>query len=141
MGFSKHYIDSAINSVIVLVKGWITLYSKGKAENKPKITKKTVYIKDTLFGYRDKLLKISIEPNKRYLEVDLAKYEWIPRDFERVGGLILTEKELMITVERRVEPKAEKRSSFDVNLTNITALMDGGIKRYDLRGLCHIHMK
>ncbi|MDK2796109.1 MAG: putative transposase, partial [Archaeoglobaceae archaeon] len=39
--YSKHYVDSAINSVIGLVKGWISLYNKGKARQKPEITKKT----------------------------------------------------------------------------------------------------
>ena len=47
--FAKHYVDSAINSIIGLVKGWIQLYNKGKAKSKPEITKKTVYIKTTLF--------------------------------------------------------------------------------------------
>ncbi|MEM3832224.1 MAG: transposase [Thermoprotei archaeon] len=137
--FSKHYVDSAINSVIGLVKGWITLYNRGKAEGKPEITKKTVYIKSTLFSFRDGILRVSIEPNKRYLEVDLRKYDWIPRDFDKVGGLLMTEKELIITVKKRVEPKAEKWVSFDVNLTNITAFIGGEIKRYDLRELYHIH--
>jgi len=137
--FSKHYIDSAINSVIGLVKGWITLYNRGKAESKPEITKRIVYIKSTLFSFRNGILRISIEPNKRYLEVDLRKYSWIPSDFDRIGGLILTEKELIITVKKNVEPKADKWASFDVNLTNVTALIDGEIRRYDLRGLYHIH--
>ncbi|MEM2564432.1 MAG: transposase, partial [Candidatus Bathyarchaeia archaeon] len=135
----KHYVDSAINSVIGLVKGWITLYNRGKAKEPPKITKRAVYIKNTLFSFRNGILKISIEPNKRYLEVDLKKYDWIPSDFSRIGGLILTEKELIITVKKDVEPKAEKWASFDVNLTNVTALIDGEIRRYDLRGLYHIH--
>jgi len=137
--YSKHYVDSAINSVIGLVKGWITLYNRGKAKEPPKITKRAVYIKNTLFSFRNGILKISIEPNKRYLEVDLKKYDWIPSDFSRIGGLILTEKELIITVKKDVEPKAEKWASFDVNLTNVTALIDGEIRRYDLRGLYHIH--
>ncbi|MEM0327533.1 MAG: hypothetical protein QXN53_03040 [Thermoproteota archaeon] len=51
--FSKHYVDSAINSVIGLVKSWITLYNMEKAESKPKITKRTVYIKSTLFSFRN----------------------------------------------------------------------------------------
>jgi len=29
--FSKHYVDSAINSVVGFVKGWITLYNRGKS--------------------------------------------------------------------------------------------------------------
>lgn len=137
--YSKHYVDSAINSVIGLVKGWITLYNRERIKKNPKITRKTVYIKNTLFSYRSKVLRISIEPNRRYLEVDLSKYPWIPRDSDRIGGLILTEKELIITVKKSVEPKAEKWASFDVNLTNITALVDGEVKRYDLRKLYHVH--
>ncbi|MEM2361297.1 MAG: transposase, partial [Candidatus Jordarchaeales archaeon] len=121
------------------VKGWVTLYNRGKAKEPPKITRRTVYIKSTLFSFRNSILKISIEPNKRYLEVDLRKYSWIPSDFNRIGGLILTEKELIITVKRDVEPKADKWASFDVNLTNVTALIDGEIRRYDLRKLYHIH--
>ena len=38
-----------------------------------------------------------------------------------------------------VEPKADKWASFDVNLTNTTALINGRIERYDLRKLYHIH--
>ncbi|MEM3568421.1 MAG: IS200/IS605 family accessory protein TnpB-related protein, partial [Candidatus Jordarchaeales archaeon] len=98
-----------------------------------------MYIKNTLFSFRNGILRISIEPNKRYLEVDLSGYSWIPKDFDSVGGLILTEKELIVTVKKSVEPKAEKWASFDVNLTNITAFIDGKIKRYDLRELYHIH--
>jgi putative transposase len=137
--YSKHYIDSAINSIIGLVKGWVTLYNKGKAKEHPKITKKTVYVKNTLFTFKSGRLKISIEPNRRYLEVDLTKYRWIPKDFDHLGGLILTEKELIITVKKSVEPRADKWASFDVNLTNITALIDGEMERFDLRKLYHIH--
>ncbi|MDK2795133.1 MAG: putative transposase [Archaeoglobaceae archaeon] len=125
--------------MIGLVKGWITLYNKGKAKEKPEITRKTIYIKNTLFSYKNGILKISIEPNKRYLEIDLRNYNWIPKDFDVLGGLLMTENELIITVKKKIEPKAEKWASFDVNLTNITALIDGEIKRYDLRELYHIH--
>lgn len=137
--YSKHYVDSAINSVVGLVKGWVTLYNKGKAKEAPKVTRKTVYVKNTLFSYRGDVLKISVEPNRRYLTVDLTRYKWIPRDFDKVGGLLLTEKELVITVKKRFEPKPCKWSSFDINLTNVTALIDGKVKRYDLRKLYHVH--
>ena len=138
--YSKHYIDSAINSVIGLVKGWIKLYNRGEAKSKPKITRKTVYIKNTLFSYKDGILKISIEPNRRYLEVDLRKYDWIAKDFDEVGGLILTERELIVTVKKKVILKEPKRwASFDINLTNITALIDGNIVRFDLKQLYHVH--
>jgi len=137
--YSKHYIDSAINSVIGLVKGWITLHNKGMAKEPPKITKKAVYIKNTLFNFKNGILKISVEPNRRYLMVDLSKYLWVPKDFDGLGGLILTEKELIITVKKRVEPKADEWASFDVNLTNVTALINGRIERYDLKELYHVH--
>jgi len=137
--FSKHYVDSAINSVIGLVKGWITLYNKGRAEELPKITRKAVYIKSTLLSFKNGVLKISIEPKRRYLEVDLTECRWIPKDFDALGGSTLTERELIITVKKRVEPKAEKWASFDVNLTNVTALIGGRIERYDLKELYHIH--
>ena len=138
--YSKHYIDSAINSVIGLVKGWIKLFNRGKARTEPRITRRTVYIKNTLFSYRDGVLKISIEPNRRYLEVDLREYNWIPRDFDRIGGLILAEGELIVTLKREVKPRRPKSwASFDVNLTNITALIDGKVVRYNLKQLYHVH--
>ncbi|MGC8935798.1 MAG: RNA-guided endonuclease InsQ/TnpB family protein, partial [Candidatus Methanomethylicaceae archaeon] len=137
--FSKHYVDSAINSVIGLIKGWVTLYNKGKAENPPNITRKAVYIKNSLFSYRNGILKISIEPNKRYLELDLTRYDWIPKDFDKIGGLILTEKGLILTVKKNVEARAEKWSSFDVNLLNITALINDKVERYTLKEPYHIH--
>ena len=84
------------------------------------------------------MLKISIEPRRRYLVIDLRRYSWIPKDFDKIGGLILTERELIIPLKKRVEPRAEVWSSFDVNLTNITALIKGSIVRYDLRRLYHI---
>jgi len=138
--YSKHYVDSAINSAIGLAKGWIKLYNRGRVRSRPKITRKTVYIKSTLFSYRDGVIKISIEPRRRYLEVDLRKYGWIPKDFDEIGGLLLTERELIITVKRNVELKEPRGwASFDVNLTNVTALIDGNIVRYDLKQLYHVH--
>ena len=34
--FAKHYVDSAINSIIGLVKGWISLYNRGKVNQNRK---------------------------------------------------------------------------------------------------------
>ena len=138
--FAKHYVDSAINSVIGLVKGWIKLYNKGKAKSKPEITKKTVYIKTTLFSIKDCKIKITIEPRKRYLEIDLAKFDYLPKDYDSVGGLVLQEDKLIITFKKKVEPiKPKDYASFDVNLTNVTGFINGRIVRFDLRELYHIH--
>ena len=84
--YAKHYVDSAINSVIGSVKGWISLYNRGKAKSKPEITKKTVYIKMTLFKVVNGKIKITVEPRKRYLEIDLAKFDYLPKDYDSIGG-------------------------------------------------------
>ena len=137
--FAKHYVDSAINSIIGLVKGWVQLYNRGKAKSKPEITKKTVYI-TTLFKVVNGKIKITIEPRKRYLEIDLAKFDYLPKDYDSIGGLILQEDKLIITFKKEVEPIEPKDyASFDVNLTNITGLINGRIVKFDLKGLYHIH--
>jgi len=70
----------------------------------------------------------------------LRKYDWIPKDFDRIGGLILTERELIVTLKREVKPRRPRDwASFDINLTNITALIDGKVVRYSLKQLYHIH--
>jgi hypothetical protein len=42
----------------------------GSAEKPPKITRRAVYIKSTLFSFKSGMLKISIEPGRRRLEID-----------------------------------------------------------------------
>jgi len=70
----------------------------------------------------------------------LRKYGWIPRDFNKIGGLILTERELIITIKKEVKlEKPRNWASFDINLTNITALISGELVRYNLKQLYHIH--
>ncbi|MCD6312574.1 MAG: hypothetical protein J7L79_02015 [Thaumarchaeota archaeon] len=50
------------------------------------------------------------------------------------------ENELIITFKKSVEcVEPRDWTSFDVNLTNITALINGRIIRYDLKKLYHIH--
>ena len=138
--FAKHYVDSVINSVIGLVKGWISLHNQGRAKSKPEITRKSVYIKTTLFSVRDGKIRITIEPRKRYLEVDLTKFNYLPKEYDSIGGLILQEDRLIVTFKRSVEQIEPKDyASFDVNLTNITGLINGRIVRFDLRELYHIH--
>ena len=138
--FARHYVDSAINTVIGLVKGWIQLYNRRKAKSKPKITKKTVYVKTTLFSVRNGKIKITIEPRKRNLEIDLAKFDYLPKDYDSIGGLILQEGKLIITFKKKVKPIEPKDyASFDINLTNITGFINGRIVRFDLRELYHTH--
>jgi len=138
--FAKHYVDSAIHSAISIVKGWVTLYNKGKAKSKPVVTRRAVYVKTTLFSVKDGMLRITIEPRKRYLEVDLSGFDYLPKDYDTIGGLILLEDRLIITFKKNVDLREPRDfASFDVNLTNITALIGEEIVRFDLRELYHIH--
>nr|MDO8063382.1 hypothetical protein [Candidatus Freyrarchaeum guaymaensis] len=62
------------------------------------------------------------------------------KDFDTISGLLLTENRLIINFKRKprsVEPRGW--ASFDVNLANVTALTNGGVVRYDLRQLYHVH--
>ncbi|WP_457550458.1 RNA-guided endonuclease InsQ/TnpB family protein [Archaeoglobus sp.] len=78
--------------------------------------------------------------NKRYLEIDLTKFSYLPKDYDSIGGLILTENKLIVTFKKKVElTKPKDYASFDVNLTNITGLINGRIIRFDLREIYHIH--
>ena len=139
--YASHYVDSAINSVIGLVKGWIKLYNKGKAKKKPEITRRIVYIKSTLFRVKGDRLIIRIVARKRYLEVDLSRFDYLPKDYDSIGGLLLTDDRLYITFKRFPKPKDTNGwSAFDVNEANVTEARDGfGLIRYDLRELYHIH--
>ncbi len=139
--YASHYIDSAINSVIGLVKGWIKLYNRGKAKRPPEITRRMVYIKSTLFRIKENKLIIRIVARRRYLEVDLSRFDYLPRDYDSIGGLLLTDDRLYITFKRSSEPKEVRGwSAFDVNEANVTEARDGfGVIRYDLRELYHIH--
>jgi len=139
--YASHYVDSAINSVIGLVKGWIKLYNRGRAKRKPEITSRTVYIKSTLFKVKGDKLIIRIVARERYLEVDLSKFGYLPRDYDSIGGLLMTDDRLYITFKRSAEPREPNGwSAFDVNEANITEARDGaGVIKYDLRDLYHIH--
>jgi len=139
--YVSHYVDSAINSAIGLVKGWIKLHNRGKAKKKPEITRRIVYIKSTLFRVKGDRLIIRIVARERYLEVDLSRFGYLPKDYDSIGGLLMTDNRLYITFKRSSKPKEPNGwSAFDVNEVNVTEARDGhGLIRYDLRELYHIH--
>jgi len=75
------------------------------------------------------------------LEVNLARYDYLPRDFDAIGGL-LTENRLIVNFKKKWKVESVNPrdwASFDVNLANVTALINGGVVRYDLRRLYHVH--
>ena len=139
--YASHYVDSAMNSVIGLVKGWIRLYNRGRAKRKPEITRRTVYIKSTLFRVKGDKLIVRIVAGERYLEVDLSRFDYLPKDYDSIGGLLMTDDRLYITFKCSPRPREPSGwSAFDVNEANVTEARDEvGVIRYDLRELYHIH--
>ncbi len=136
--WTRHYIDSALLQVSGMVYGWVKRYNKGKAHKQPEIRNKAVYIKNTLFTVKNNIIKISLIPNKQYLEVNLNNYRYIPKDYTEIGGLtyIPEKKRLVINFKRdAVKVKPLKYIGIDVNLMNITIYIPDtvpGIEYYKL---------
>ncbi|CAB49750.1 RNA-guided endonuclease InsQ/TnpB family protein [Pyrococcus abyssi] len=145
--YANHYVDSAINQMLGLVKSYRRKLRKGKKVRKPRLRKKFVYVKSTLFTLKGFILKITIIPREYYLEINLANYPYIlPLLKEvwsgnlRLGGLFLFPDKLVLNFVKTVE-YFEPRDwmSIDINLTNVTVLAGLTVYRFDTRELYHIH--
>jgi len=55
---------------------------------------------------KDEVLKASIEPNRRWFTLNFNGYPQIPKDLDKIGVLIFTEEELIITAKKNVESRA-----------------------------------
>lgn len=145
--YAAHYVDSAINQTLGLVKSYKRKLKKGKKAREPKLKKKFVYVKSTLFGLKGSMLKITIIPREYYLEINLANYPYILLFLKEVwggklklGGLFLFPNKLVLTFVKTVE-YFEPRDwmSIDINLTNVTVLAGLTVYRFDTRELYHVH--
>lgn len=145
--YAAHYVDSAINQMQGLVKSYRKKLRKGKKAKEPRLRKKFVYVKSTLFTLKGSKLKITIIPREYYLEIDLAKYAYISPFLKeiqeeklRLGGLFLFPDKLVLNFVKIVE-YIEPRDwmSVDINLTNVTVLAGLNVYRFDTRELYHIH--
>ncbi|MEM3806810.1 MAG: transposase [Thermoproteota archaeon] len=129
--YSKHYVDSAIKQAYSMLESWRKRYLHGRAKRRPELKRKFVRVKETLYSYRDGVLKVSIKPYEESLTIDLRKtWCWDKiRGFE-LGELILKQDKLIVTVRKEVELKVEKPIAWDVNLLTL----DGydGEKHYSI---------
>jgi putative transposase len=139
--YSKHYIDSAIKQSYSMLNSWRKRYLKGKAKrDKPTLKRKFVRIKETLYSYRNGIIKISIKPFQESICIDL-KNAWFWNRIKglELGELILKEDKIIITVRKKIELKIENPVAWDINLLTI----DGydGKKDYtiDLKNIYTIH--
>ncbi|NJE06982.1 transposase [Thermococcus sp. M39] len=145
--YAAHYVDSAINQMLGLVKSYRRKLKKGKKVRKPRLRKKFVYVKSTLFTLKGSTLKITIIPRKHYLEINLTNYLFILPFLKEIwagrlklGGLFLFPNKLVLNFVKTVE-YLEPRDwmSVDINLTNVTVLAGLTVYRFDTRELYHIH--
>ncbi|MBC7113874.1 MAG: transposase [Candidatus Methanomethyliales bacterium] len=142
--YSKHYVDSAIKQAYSILKSWRRSYVKGKrSRNKPVVKKKFVRIKETLYSYRDGIIKVSVKPFSEYLEFDVSRaWLWsrVPKDAD-MGELILKEKYLTITFRfEQKGTKADGKVAWDCNERSLDGFNPKlGWIRVDLARLFHIH--
>lgn len=140
--YSKHYIDSAIKQAYSILHSWRRSYVKGeRAREKPVIRKRFVRIKETLYSFRNGILKISIKPYEKYLNFDLSKAWFLKRARGEMGELILNKKYLTITFRFKEKLKeACDKIAWDSNEKSLDGFNPKiGWVRADLTELFHIH--
>ena len=102
--YAAHYVDSAIKTAYSILSSWRQNYLKGlRRRRRPIVKREFVRVKTTLMRIEGARIRITVEPYKRYFELDFSK-EWF---YERVkdckiGELIIKEKEVYITFKRKV---------------------------------------
>jgi putative transposase len=140
--YSKHYVDSAIKQAYSIIKSWRRSYIKGERKRKkPTVEKRFVRIKETLYYYREGVIKVSIRPYEEYLEFNISKAWFLSRAKGQLGELILGEKYLTITFRSRGKQKEERdKIAWDSNEKSLDGFNPrAGWVRIDLTKLFHIH--
>jgi putative transposase len=139
--YSKHYIDSAIKQAYSIINSWRKRYLKGKARrDKPTLKRKFVRIKETLYNYRNGIIKISIKPFQENISIDL-KNAWFWNRIKGLdlGELILKEDKIIITVRKKVKLKIENPVAWDINLLTIDGYDEEKDYKIDLKNIYTIH--
>jgi len=139
--YSKHYIDSAIKQAYSIINSWRKRYLKGKARReKPALKRKFVRIKETLYNYRNGIIKISIKPFQENISIDL-KNAWFWNRIKGLdlGELILKEDKIIITVRKKVKLKIENPVAWDINLLTIDGYDEEKDYKIDLKNIYTIH--
>ncbi|MEM4281234.1 MAG: hypothetical protein QXK38_03510 [Candidatus Caldarchaeum sp.] len=119
--YSKHYVDSAIKQAYSILNSWRKRYVRGRAGRaRPELGRKFVRVKETLYSYRNGIIKISTKPYKENITVDLKKaWCWDRIKGLELGELILKQDKLIITVRKKVKLKVENPIAWDTNLLTL----------------------
>lgn len=141
--YAAHYVDSAIKVAYSILNSWRRNYLKGRRKRiKPRVKRRFVRVKETLYTYRDGRIKVTIKPREWYLEFDLSR-AWFKNRVKGwdLGELILKEDELVITFRKPIaERKLTSFIGWDLNLCSLDGFSPKyGWIRVDLRMLNHIH--
>jgi putative transposase len=141
-GYSRHYVDSAIKQAYSIMHSWRRSYLRGeRRRERPVIKKRSVRIKETLYSYRDGVIKVSVKPYEEYLLFDISKAWFLSKARGQMGELILNARYLTVTF--RVKNKNEKivgKVAWDCNEKSLDGFSPKtGWVRADLTKLFHIH--
>ncbi|MEM2428731.1 MAG: zinc ribbon domain-containing protein, partial [Candidatus Bathyarchaeia archaeon] len=120
--YSKHYVDSAIKQAYSMLESWRKRYLRGRAGSmKPELKRKFVRVKETLYSYRDGVLKVSIKPYEESVTVDLRRtWCWDRIRGLELGELILKQDRLIVTVRKKeVELRIKDPIAWDINLLTL----------------------
>jgi putative transposase len=137
-----HYVDSAIKQAYSILRSWRRNYLKGDREReKPRVRRRFVRIKETLYVLRDGRLRITLDARERYLEFDLRNAWFWGRAKGEPGELILKDDSLILTFRETChKEEPTKRLAWDSNEASLDAFNpELGWVRVDLRELYHIH--
>lgn len=141
--YSKHYVDSAIKQTYSIMNSWRSNYIKGKRRaEKPVVKKRFVQIKETLYTYRDGVIRISIKPHQEYTNFDISRVWFLTRAEGSMGELILKEDSLTVTFRKKLklEGTPRHRIAWDSNEASLDAFHpELGWIRVDLKEAYHIH--
>ncbi|MEM3334292.1 MAG: transposase, partial [Thermoplasmata archaeon] len=119
--YSKHYVDSAIKQAYSVLESWRKRYLRGRAGiNRPKLRRKFVRVKETLYSYRNGILRISVKPYEESITIDLRRtWCWDKINGLEFGELILKQDNLIVTVRKEAELKVERPISWDINILTL----------------------
>jgi len=137
-----HYVDSAIKQAYSILRSWRRNYLKGdRGREKPRVRKRFVRIKETLYVLRDGKLRITLDARERYLEFDLRNAWFWGRVKGEPGEIILKEDSLTLTFRETCNKEEPiKRLAWDSNEASFDAFdPELGWIRVDLGELYHIH--
>ena len=104
------------------------------------LKRRFVRVKETLYSYRDGVIRISVKPFRESISIDLKKAWFWDRIYGlELGELILKEDDLVITVRRKIELKVENPVAWGTNLLTLNGY--DGEKDYiiDLKDIYTIH--